>query len=61
MNNEQTIKVLKRAKQLASIAYDWDLGTDGKVEIDGQWVSCSELKEEFAKEIKRLKSQKGQG
>ena len=39
---------LDRAVQLAGIASDWDLGTDGKVEIDGEWVSCWSLRQEFA-------------
>ncbi len=38
---------LKRAEQLAEIAYDWDLGDDGKVSIDGQWTSCADLRTEF--------------
>jgi hypothetical protein len=57
--NRELLKALKRASQLASIAYDWDLGTDGKVEIDGEWVSCSDLRQEFDKAIDKAAIAKG--
>lgn len=52
-SGEQEIAHLKalllKASKLASIASDWNLGDDGKVEIDGKWVSCSSLSSEFKK------------
>lgn len=39
--------ILHRAEQLACIAYDWELGRNGKVEIDGKWTSCCDLRHEF--------------
>lgn len=39
---------LKRAAQLAEIAADWNLGSDGKVEIDGEWIDCRDLEKEFS-------------
>jgi hypothetical protein len=47
------LAALKRAEQLAQIASDWDLGTDGKVEIDGEWVPCLRLRDEFHTAIAR--------
>jgi len=41
------LEALHKAEVLAGIASDWDLGTDGKVEIDGEWVGCYELQKEF--------------
>lgn len=47
--NEKAIllEALQRAVQLAQIASDWDLGSDGEVEIDDEWVSCHTLRDEF--------------
>lgn len=45
---------LEKAAELASIAYDWDLGTDGRVEIDGQWISCAQLNTEFQETLNQL-------
>ena len=41
------VELLCKAEQLAEIASDWDLGTDGMVEIDDEWVSTLSLKKEF--------------
>ena len=38
---------LRIAAELAGIASDWDLGTDGKIEIDDEWVSCWVLEKRF--------------
>lgn len=48
---ERIRRALSRAEQLASIAYDWDLGTDGKVEIDGAWIGTTELRSEFLRTL----------
>jgi hypothetical protein len=48
-------KTLARASKLASIAYDWDLGTDGQVEIDDEWVSCADLHQEFDAVLEKTK------
>ena len=38
---------IRVAAALAGIASDWDLGQDGKVEIDDEWVSCWSLAKRF--------------
>lgn len=48
---------LKRAAQLAEIANDWDLGTDGEVEIDGEWVGCWELRKQFRAAIAKAEEE----
>ena len=47
----ELVEALRRAEQLAEIADDWNLGDDGKVEIDGEWVSCWDLRKEFSAAI----------
>lgn len=51
----ELLAVARRAEQLAQIAWDWDLGTDGEVEIDGEWVSTLALRNEFAAAIAKAK------
>ena len=48
---------LERAVQLAGIASDWDLGDNGRVEIDGKWISCYELKAEFKAALSKAKGE----
>ena len=43
------------AAALAGIASDWDLGTDGEIEIDDEWVSCWSLKQRFESAINAIK------
>lgn len=38
---------LGKAEQLAGIAWDWNLGDNGMVEIDGKWVNLLDLQNEF--------------
>jgi len=38
------VEVCKIAAELAEIANDWDLGTNGEVEISGEWIAVSELR-----------------
>ncbi len=45
---EKMRAALCRAAQLAEIAADWNLGSDGKVEIDGEWIECRDLEKEFS-------------
>lgn len=57
MTTAELLKVLDRAMQLAQIAWDWDLGSDGKVEIDDEWVSTYALRDEFETAIARVKAE----
>ncbi len=56
---KELIEALRRASKLASIAYDWDLGQNGKVEIDGEWISCAALAQEFRAAIQNAGGQSG--
>lgn len=38
---------LRKAADLAEIAYSWDLGEGGRIEISGGWVNLTDLKDEF--------------
>ena len=55
---ELALKALRRAEQLASIAYDWNLGDNGRVEIDDKMVSCASLGKEFTRAIKAIEGGK---
>lgn len=47
-------QAMARAVQLASRAYDWGLGTDGKIQMnDGSWVACYDLTAEFKDALAR--------
>ena len=52
----EVVKELRKAIQLAGIASDWGLGTDGKVEIDGEWVPCFDLQKQFKAALARLEA-----
>lgn len=54
-------ELLRIAEQLADIADSWDLGTDGKVEIDGEWVSCSELRQRFRDGLAQARGESSAG
>jgi len=56
--NAEMLAALNRASQLASRAVDWDLGTDGEIEMDDKtWVACSDLRDEFDAIIRKAKAE----
>ncbi len=55
---EKNATQLKRAEKLADIAYERNLGNDGKVEIDGEWVGCMDLKLDFQEALSEYQTAK---